>query len=473
MAKGPSPLEEIADLAGAAEWFNIESNFDLADGATLDVWMYWQPTAYGGKMSFGFWVFEGGVPRPERSVSGEFRPCLTAGFREVAERFPTATLRPESVKVSVRNAGISPIKAKRMVVQAWYEAFARPVPETQDVVAWERAERERMQDEAQAMLGLLKTGQPGVTAFNQLGWEKQARIDLRHQDFSGCDLRGLCLKPSTSVEGARFVDACLADCGLYGCDGRGTDFSRCDLTGTMLERAKLQNAIFQAAVLRGTRLSGAHVEGADFTRATIEDCRWSASTRFDENTRWPQGFSPPAVLKWEGKGPDPRLLATAGPELAPGSKPFAAFLKHLKETSDEGKLERAFSMLREDRFQLFSEVTADHLAGVVKSQTDASLVYACRLEKHGTYACCTQNLNPCGGLRGSPCKHLLVLIVGLVRVGELNAKSARTWLKAAQGKKAALDKDVMTETLIRYKGAEAGDIDWRPTETIPEDFYSM
>ena len=31
----------------------------------------------------------------------------------------------------------------------------------------------------------------------------------------------------------------------------------------------------------------------------------------------------------------------------------------------------------------------------------------------------------------------------------------------------------MTETLLRFKGAEAGEVDWRPTETIPEDFYAM
>ena len=37
----------------------------------------------------------------------------------------------------------------------------------------------------------------------------------------------------------------------------------------------------------------------------------------------------------------------------------------------------------------------------------------------GTYACCTQNLNPCGGLRGKLCKHLLVLIIGMTRGGEI------------------------------------------------------
>jgi hypothetical protein len=31
----------------------------------------------------------------------------------------------------------------------------------------------------------------------------------------------------------------------------------------------------------------------------------------------------------------------------------------------------------------------------------------------------------------------------------------------------------MTEAFLQYKGAEAGEVDWRPTETIPEDFYAV
>jgi hypothetical protein len=30
----------------------------------------------------------------------------------------------------------------------------------------------------------------------------------------------------------------------------------------------------------------------------------------------------------------------------------------------------------------------------------------------------------------------------------------------------------MSTTFLRYKGAEAGEIDWRPTETMPEDYYA-
>ena len=68
---------------------------------------------------------------------------------------------------------------------------------------------------------------------------------------------------------------------------------------------------------------------------------------------------------------------------------------------------------------------------------------------------------------------LLVLIVGLTKAGELDPGTAHDWTQASRGKKAELDKDAMTETLLQYKGAEAGEVDWRPTETIPEDYYAM
>jgi hypothetical protein len=152
---------------------------------------------------------------------------------------------------------------------------------------------------------------------------------------------------------------------------------------------------------------------------------------------------------------------------------LAGFLDRLKVAADPAKLSKAMAMLKADRFKLFAKVESDHLVGVVKSQSVPDLVYSCRLADDGSYACCTQNLNACGGLRGSPCKHLLVLIVGLAQAGELDPGTAHDWVQSSRGKKPILDKDAMAVTFLRYKGAEAGEVDWRPTETIPEDFYAM
>ncbi len=166
-----------------------------------------------------------------------------------------------------------------------------------------------------------------------------------------------------------------------------------------------------------------------------------------------------------------KLVSAAG--AAPGKIDLPAFIKKLSASTDAARMAKVTKMLRADRFELFTEVTGEHVTGVVKSQTDSSLVYACRLGASGTFFCCTQNLNHCGGLRGALCKHILVLVVGLAQHGELDPGLASAWSVASTKHKPALDSDAATATFVRYKGAEAGEVDWRPTETIPEDYYAL
>jgi uncharacterized protein YjbI with pentapeptide repeats len=151
----------------------------------------------------------------------------------------------------------------------------------------------------------------------------------------------------------------------------------------------------------------------------------------------------------------------------------ASFLKALEVRIEKPKIDKATKMLKASGFKLFNDVTDEHVSGVVKSQTDPDLVYACRVADDGQYACCTQNLNICGGLRGSICKHLLVLIIGLVQAGELDATTIDAWIAKTHSTKPELDKEVMGAIFIKYKGAEAGEVDWRPTETVPEDYYAL
>lgn len=154
------------------------------------------------------------------------------------------------------------------------------------------------------------------------------------------------------------------------------------------------------------------------------------------------------------------------------------FLQRLPQLVEAGSLLKALTMLRREKFQLFAEVQPEFVSGIVRSQSSDKRLYACRLEFDGSYSCCTQNLIRCVVSHGSPCKHLLVLVLGLVKSGEFRSSTALEWLDAAGamgltefgGKP---NKDVVTATFLRYKGVEAGEIDWRPTETIPEDFYSM
>jgi uncharacterized protein YjbI with pentapeptide repeats len=150
-----------------------------------------------------------------------------------------------------------------------------------------------------------------------------------------------------------------------------------------------------------------------------------------------------------------------------------SFLKALELRIEKPKIDKATKMLKASGFKLFNDVTDENVSGVVKSQTDPDLVYACRVGHDGQYSCCTQNLNVCGGLRGSICKHLLVLIIGLVQAGELDPTTIDAWVAKTHSTKPELDKEIMGAIFIKYKGAEAGEVDWRPTETVPEDYYAL
>ena len=59
---------------------------------------------------------------------------------------------------------------------------------------------------------------------------------------------------------------------------------------------------------------------------------------------------------------------------------------------------------------------------------------------------------------------------------QFDPATADSWVVEAGKKNPRWNKMVqnyMADSLLKYKGAQAGEIDWRPTETIPEDYYAM
>jgi hypothetical protein len=70
---------------------------------------------------------------------------------------------------------------------------------------------------------------------------------------------------------------------------RGADLSGVDL-GASEEGGK--GADLQAADLRASNLEGANLSGADLRGAKLEGCSLR-HTKYDNATRWPEGFSPP------------------------------------------------------------------------------------------------------------------------------------------------------------------------------------
>jgi len=59
----------------------------------------------------------------------------------------------------------------------------------------------------------------------------------------------------------------------------------------------------------------------------------------------------------------------------------------------------------------FVELLNGRVQGVVSSGSDIRRVYVSFIESDtGNYYCCTNNNRPCGGLRGSPCKHIHLMV---------------------------------------------------------------
>ena len=153
---------------------------------------------------------------------------------------------------------------------------------------------------------------------------------------------------------------------------------------------------------------------------------------------------------------------------------YRSLTVQLRQLIDHRKIDRAIKMLKTDPMELYTDVGSDRfLGGIVRSQTQSDTYYACWLDDTGQYGCADQNLDRCYGQSGTPCKHLVVLLIGVTRVGELDPALAHEWVRAAAKKRPSRSEQHCAELLLRFKGGLAGEIDWRPTETVPEDYYTL
>jgi hypothetical protein len=283
-----------------------------------------------------------------------------------------------------------------------------------------------------------------------------ARANLVKASFSEADLRN-----------ANFTGAKMLKFGARNSDLSGANLAKVDLSD-----ARFVGVKFVGADLSGANLSGADVSGADFTDANLTDAVLVALV-FDQNTIWPAGFEVPEGARWTPEKLNPQYEGVGEDAVATN---VDALLARLHKTINANRMTRTMEMLKGGTNQLFAEVETNTVRGVVRSQREPDLVYSCVLHSDGTYSCATPDLANCLGLRGEPCKHLLVLLIGLTKAGKLDPQTADQWVCAARGKQHKWNESIreqVSDTLLKYKGAEAGEIDWRPTETIPEDYYAM
>ncbi len=427
-------------------------------------------------------------PTRENLFKHEDAPSLSAAMAALANHWHAAAPVLESVRIEAKN------EPKRkdlwaLAVRAWAEAFRLPVPDAtalEELRSRRQAAFRRWRDQ---LLAELRTGANGVERWNRRGiFLHEMLSDFTEADLREADLTGVCFYEvdlssgrfdgarllrgrfkSCPVRSAGFRGAVLAEARCEGTSFDGADFRQADLRGASFSSCSFRGVDFHGARLQGAGFGYGSLVGADLSAADLTDARFKG-TEHDETTRWPADYVPALAMQWLGKGPNPAVYHPTRPVT---ELDFKTFLVRLAANVQPERLAKALAMLKADRFQLFAEVSEDAVIGVVKSQTDPDLVYSCRLASDGRFACCTQKLQPCGGLKDALCKHLLVLIVGLAKADRLNRGPADRWVEASRTRHPELDRDAMSETFIRFKGAEAGEIDWRPTETIPEDFYAL
>jgi uncharacterized protein YjbI with pentapeptide repeats len=418
-------------------------------------------------------------------------PSFEQGMLNLVDLFSRGEPKFDTVKVEAKKSPLRGKELHTLAMAAWYEALGIQPPTAEEI----QTERDRLASSTsglrEVMISELDGGTAGVKRWNERSDKERAKLGkLRKHDFSKKVLAGVHFG-NRDLEGCNFDEANLKHAHFGGAQLKGASFAQADLRNANLAGSKPAGVSFEGAVLTDCNLRAANflrcnfrnanLTKADFSFADLGPADFSGAkldgveffrTKFDEKTVFPPDFVPPEGLIWKGAGPRP---GTAPPPPAPksGTLTFEQFVEQLDGKVEQARMEKAGSMLKAERFQLFAEVKDDSLAGIVKSQSSKDLVYSCRLASDGGFGCCTQNLRPCGGLRGALCKHLLVLIVGLAKAGQLDAATVDQWVNLSRSQKPAIEEDAMSATFLRYKGAEAGEVDWRPTETIPEDFYAM
>jgi uncharacterized protein YjbI with pentapeptide repeats len=459
VARGAGPkLTELAAAAGGAKSFVTKAEVDLGENEFARM----ELTADAGRVRGRSTYFRDGKDVYDWLTAPTFEEVMI----KLAERWPKATLRLDSIEAKGSKT-LRGAKLLELAVAAWAETFGVDVPSAEDLHAQrasQQAEAIRERDEL-----VTKVRKEGAEVWQKLNYQLKDRIDLSGVDLSGAKLDKLSMW-SRELKGANFAQSSLVEAEFWNGQLPAAVFTGANLENARFENAVLTEANFRDANLTGANLSNAKLLGADFTGAKLKGANLYKA-QFDEATVLPKGFAPPDDMVWKGEGPRPGAKKVKAAKA--GSLDFESFLTLLNQKVEVERLKKAGSMLKAERFQLFAEVQDDSLVGIVKSQSSADLVYSCRLASTGAFSCCTQNLRPCGGLRGALCKHLLVLIVGLAKAGRLDSATVNHWVDLSRGVRPAIDEEIMSATFLRYKGAEAGEVDWRPTETIPEDFYAM
>ena len=404
-----------------------------------------------------------------------------------------------SIKLKTSKCPLKPKDMKQLIAAAAYEAIGKEAKSEAELKEAEKTAKANSKEAREAVIAELQANQIAKVNRRTIA-ELKSCCPFRKVDLKGKNLKGA--KFSDLVfEECDFTDADLSKAQFTEANFRKSKFVGAKLSGADLKNAKMRNVDLTNADLSNAKLLSTDLTGAKLTNVNFSKAKFGQSTkrwlgnsinlkgldlstanfkgakmgyaRYDEKTILPKSMTKTQLkeMEWDGGGIPPHERKQN--KKVDGPLDFESFMERLKEITDSSRLAKSTKMLKANSFELFTEIKPESVVGIVRSQSDKELVYSCTLNAEGKFACCTQNLNTCGGLRGAICKHILVLMIGLTKSGELNAADVDQWINDSKMKQPELDKDLMSEVLLKYKGAEAGEIDWRPTETVPEDFFAF
>ncbi len=243
---------------------------------------------------------------------------LSAGILALARKFAGATpwLASLTLECNRRPRGTDLWK---MAAAAWCEAFGLDVPAAEDLERQRQggdALRHRLRLE---FLGDLRGGPRGVARWNghsyligqlvktfpgaDLTGARLAGADFTDLDFPAAKFDGANLSKSSvtrcDFRSASFRNARLERCVWWPAECAGADFSGADLRRARLEYSGFEKANFQDADLRGATFNSCGLEGANLSGARLDGADFEGS-RYDEQTRFPPGTSPPEGLVYQG-----------------------------------------------------------------------------------------------------------------------------------------------------------------------------
>jgi uncharacterized protein YjbI with pentapeptide repeats len=101
--------------------------------------------------------------------------------------------------------------------------------------------------------------------------------------------------PVVDLNNVDLIDIILTDADLAGASFSGAYLMRARLAGANLSNANLSGALLHGALLSGATLSGANLSNTDLKHVSN-----MVGVRYDQDTIWPDGFTPPVNFKDAG-----------------------------------------------------------------------------------------------------------------------------------------------------------------------------